>query len=56
MEGTRQWCINRILEYFCDQRSNIYFGRWNILYVISRQLIANVFGVCQSGYVEYLKV
>jgi hypothetical protein len=26
------------------------------LYVISRQLIANVFGVCQSGYVEYLKV
>jgi hypothetical protein len=34
---------------------NIYFGHKDKEYVISKQLIVNVFGVCAKGYVENLK-
>jgi hypothetical protein len=32
--------------------SEVYFGKKNIMYVISKQLIANAFGVYQNGYFE----
>jgi len=32
-----------------------YFGRRNIMYVISKQLVADAFGVYYSGYVEDCK-
>jgi predicted acyltransferase len=31
---------------------DIYFGHKDKVYVISKQLIADVFGVCAEGYVE----
>ncbi len=37
---------------FVTKGSKIYFGRRNIVYVISNQLIANASDVYQSGYVE----
>ncbi len=40
------------LNTFVIKGSEIYFGRRKIMYVISEQLIANVFSVYQSGYVE----
>jgi hypothetical protein len=30
----------------------IYFGRKDKVYVISKQLFVNVFGICVKGYVE----
>jgi hypothetical protein len=35
--------------------ANIYFGHKDKVYVISKQLIVDVFGVCAKGYVEELK-
>ncbi len=35
--------------------TNIYFGHKNKVYVISKQLIVDVFGVCAKGYIEELK-
>jgi hypothetical protein len=40
------------LNTFVIKGSQIYFGRKNIVYAISKQLIANAFGACYSGYVE----
>jgi hypothetical protein len=40
------------LNIFVNKGCEIYFGRRNIVYVISKQLIVDVFCVCQSGYVE----
>ncbi len=40
------------LNTFVITRSKIYFGRKGIVYVISKQIIANAFKVYQSGYVE----
>jgi hypothetical protein len=34
---------------------NIYFGHKDNVYVISKQLIENVFKICAKGYVEDLK-
>ncbi len=31
---------------------NIYFGHKDKVYVISKQLIVDVFGVCTEGYVK----
>jgi hypothetical protein len=31
---------------------DIYFGHKNKVYVISKQLILDVFGVCAKGYIE----
>ncbi len=43
------------LNIFVIKKCEIYFGRRNIVYVISNQLITYAFGVCQSGYVEHVK-
>jgi hypothetical protein len=34
---------------------NIYFGHKDKVYVISKQLVIDVFGVCAEGYVKELK-
>jgi hypothetical protein len=37
---------------FCIKSVDIYFGHKDKVYVINKQLIVNVFGVCVDGYVE----
>jgi hypothetical protein len=40
------------LNTFVIKGTNIYFGHKDKVYVISTQLIINVFGVCAKGYIE----
>jgi hypothetical protein len=40
---------------FFIKGANIYFGHKDKVYVISKQLIVDVFGVCAKGYVKELK-
>jgi hypothetical protein len=40
------------LNTFLIKVTNIYFGHKDNVYVISKKLIINVFGVCADGYVE----
>jgi hypothetical protein len=40
------------LNTFVIKGSEVYFGRKNIVYVINKLLIADAFGVYQSGYIE----
>ncbi len=50
--------FNVMLEFlntFFIKGTNIYFGHKDKVYVISKQLIVDVFGVCENGYVEELK-
>ncbi len=47
--------LNVMLEFqniFIIKGTYIYFGYQNKVYVISKQLIVDVFGVCLEGYVE----
>jgi hypothetical protein len=41
-----------IFNTFLIKGTNIYFGHKDKVYVISKQLIVDVFGVCANGYVE----
>ncbi len=43
------------LNTFLIKGANIYFGHKDKVYLISKQLIVNVFGMCAEGYVEELK-
>jgi hypothetical protein len=43
------------LNTFLIKGANIYFGRKDKVYVINKQLIVDVFGVCVEGYVKELK-
>jgi len=43
------------LNTFLIKGANIYFGHKDKVYLISKQLIIDVFGVCAKGYVEKLK-
>jgi hypothetical protein len=43
------------LNKFLIKGANIYFGDKDKVYVINKQLIVDVFGVCVEGYVEELK-
>jgi hypothetical protein len=46
---------NVMLEFFNTffiKGADIYFGHKDKVYVISKQLIVNVFGMCVEGYVE----
>jgi hypothetical protein len=50
--------LNFMLEFvntFLIKGTYIYFGHKDKVYVISKQLIIDVFGVCAEGYVEDLK-
>ncbi len=40
------------LSTFLIKGANIYFGHKDKVYVISKELIVDVFGVCAEGYVE----
>jgi hypothetical protein len=40
------------LDTFFLKGANIYFGHKDKVYVISKQLIVDVFGVCVDGYVK----
>jgi hypothetical protein len=44
--------VKFLINIFVIKGCEIYFGKRNIVYVISKQLMANVFGVYQNGYVE----
>jgi len=47
-----------MLEFFNTfliKGANIYFGHKDKVYVINKQLIVDVFGVCANGYVEESK-
>jgi len=43
------------LNTFLIKGANIYFSHKDKVYVINKQLIIDVFGVCMEGYVEELK-
>jgi hypothetical protein len=43
------------LNTFLIKSTCIYFGHKDKVYVINKQLIINVFGVCAKGYVKELK-
>jgi hypothetical protein len=43
------------LKTFLIKGANIYFGHKDKVYLISKQLIVDVFGVCAKGYVEKSK-
>ncbi len=43
------------LNTFLIKGIDIYFGHKDKVYVISKQMIVDVFGVCAKGYVEDLK-
>ncbi len=46
---------NVVLEFlntFAIKGANIYFGHKDKVYVISKQLIVDVFGICAKGYLE----
>jgi hypothetical protein len=45
----------KFLNTLLIKGTNIYFGHKDKVYVISKQLIIDVFGVCTKGYVEKLK-
>jgi hypothetical protein len=40
------------LHTFFIKGTNIYFGHKDKVYVISKQLVVDIFGVCAKGYVE----
>ncbi len=47
--------LNVMLEFlntFLIKSVDIYFGHKDKVYVISKQLIVNVFGVCAEGYIK----
>jgi hypothetical protein len=49
---------NLMLEFFNTfviKGIDIYFGHKDKVYVIGKQLIVDVFGVCTKGYVKELK-
>jgi hypothetical protein len=45
----------KVLNTFVIKGTYIYFGHKDKVYVINKQLIVDVFGVCEKGYVEDLK-
>ncbi len=50
--------LNVMLEFMNTlliKGENIYFGHKDKVYVINKQLIVDVFGVCVEGYVKKLK-
>ncbi len=47
--------ILEFLNTFVIKGIDIYFGHKDKVYVINKQLIVDVFGICPQGYVEDLK-
>jgi hypothetical protein len=47
--------LNVMLEFFNTfliKGANIYFGHKDKVYVVNKQLIVNVFGICAEGYIK----
>jgi hypothetical protein len=47
--------LNVMLEFlntFVIKGTNIYFGQKDKVYVINKELIVDVFGICIEGYVK----
>ncbi len=44
--------ILEFLNTFFIKGANIYFGHKDKVYIINKQLVIDVFGVCVDGYVE----
>jgi len=40
------------LNTFIIKGTNIYFGHKDKVYIISKELIVDVFGICVEGYVK----
>ncbi len=53
--NTDAQCNVGIFNTFLIKGANIYFGHKDKVYVINKQLIVDVFGMCAEGYVEELK-
>jgi hypothetical protein len=45
-------CNVGFFNTFLIKGADIYFGHKDKVYVISKQLIVDVFGICAKGYVE----
>jgi hypothetical protein len=55
MMDWQAWMLDVMLKFlntFLIKGTNIYFGHKDKVYVISKQLIVNAFGMCADGYVE----
>jgi len=53
--GSETLMFDVMLEFlntFLIKGVDIYFGHKDQVYVISKQLIVNIFGVCAKGYVK----
>jgi hypothetical protein len=53
-----EWEVLIMLEFlntFSIKGADIYFGHKDKVYLINKQLIVDVFGVCAKGYVENRK-
>jgi hypothetical protein len=53
--GWEALMFNVMLEFlntFLNKALDIYYGHKDKVYVISKHLFVNVFGVCAKGYVE----
>jgi hypothetical protein len=56
LASTNAQCYVGISKHILDQGHRyIFFGHKDMVYVINKQLIVDVFGVCVEGYVEDLK-
>jgi hypothetical protein len=51
-EALIPYIMLEFLNTFVIKGTNIYFGYQDKMYVISKQLIINVFRACVEGYVE----
>jgi hypothetical protein len=51
-EAPKPIVMLEFLNTFMTKGTYIYFGHKDKVYVISKQLTINVFGVCAEGYVE----
>ncbi len=52
MGNTNAQCNVVISKHIFDQNIDIYFGHKDKVYVINKQFIVHVFGVCAKWYVE----
>jgi hypothetical protein len=51
-EAPIPYIMLEFLNTFVIKSTNIYFGYKDKVYVINKQLIIDVFGVCAKGYVK----
>ncbi len=52
MEGTKHESLVELLNIFVIKRVEIYFRTYDTMYVINKQMMVDVFSVCQARYIE----